>query len=205
MRVSWPAASDDTALARYRLQRSTDDGATWRDVSLPGPLDRRVDVRLTPGSRAVFRLRAIDTSGNASRWVVGAASTLKVMQETASSIVYRGSWTRASLSGASGGKVSRATVAGRRATITVTAAGLAVVSNTGPDRGIVEIRVDGARVATVDLYSATRRKARVVWAASLPSGQHALELRATGKQHARSRSSRIDLDAILVLRSSSAP
>jgi hypothetical protein len=101
--------------------------------------------------------------------------------------------------------VSRAAVAGRRATITVTAPGLAVVSNTGPDRGIMEIRVDGDRVATVDLYSATRRKARVVWAASLPPGQHMLELRATGKRHTRSRSARIDLDAILVLRSSPAP
>ena len=61
--------------------------------------------------------------------------------------------------------------------------------------------LDGAKVATVDLYSRTVQSRRVVFASNGldPLGAHVLEVRVLGTKNGSSRGTRVDVDAFVVL------
>jgi hypothetical protein len=66
------------------------------------------------------------------------------------------------------------------------------VAPQGPDRGKLDIAIDGRPVATVDLVASSVRPRRVVFASgSLPPGPHTLTI--------TTRKAGAELDAILVL------
>ena len=62
--------------------------------------------------------------------------------------------------------------------------------------------LDGAKVATVDLYSSKALSSRVIYSASglNPSATHTLQVKVLGTKKASSSSTRVDLDAFVVLR-----
>jgi hypothetical protein len=127
------------------------------------------------------------------------AAKLTVVQEKSAAVSYAGTWKRVALLGSSGGYVKYATAAGANATYTFTGSAAGIVVDTGPRRGKAEIWLDGTKVATLDLYSATRAKKFVIWAGpSIASGSHLLMLRVTGTKNAKATSTRVDLDAIVV-------
>ncbi len=70
------------------------------------------------------------------------------------------------------------------------------------NRGQADVYLDGTKVATVDLYSASGRSRTVVFSkAGLdPSVTHTLEVRALGTKNAASKAKRVDVDAFIVLR-----
>lgn len=200
MRVQWSAATDDSGVAAYELQRRKGTGS-WTLVSLSSPTATTVDVNLATGASHTFRLRAIDTHGNVSAWMSTSAAMLAVSQETSASVVYGGgAWTQAALSGASGGALRYAGGVGRFAQFSFSGTSVAFVSTRAPSRGIAQIWLDGVNVATVDLYSPTTLKKAVVWvpAASLAAGAHMLEVRVTGTKNPAATKKRVDVDAFLV-------
>jgi hypothetical protein len=199
LRITWPAATDDTAVTSYQIQKKVGTGA-WTAVTLPDPLALATTLPVTPGTSVTLRLRALDAADNRSAWQVTAPVRATVTQETARSIRLTGTWTSASLTGASGGRVRYARPSGRRATITVTGTSVALVSTRGRDRGKAQLWVDGVKLATIDLYAASTKPAQLVWATTLAPGRHTVELRTTGTKRAASRGTRVDLDAWMVLR-----
>lgn len=67
-------------------------------------------------------------------------------------------------------------------------------ARTGPDRGKAQIFVNGTKVATVDLYSATARPQRIVWAGNWSTtARRTITIRVVGT----SGRPRIDLDAFV--------
>ncbi|HYI21569.1 MAG TPA: hypothetical protein VEX62_02935 [Candidatus Limnocylindrales bacterium] len=198
MRAAWPAATDESGVASYELQRRKGTGA-WTAVTLATPTSTSADVAVIPGSAYTFRLRASDTEGNMSDWTTTTSATLALVQESGAGVVYGGTWKNAGLSGSSGGTVRYAGGAGRSATFSFSGTSAAFVSTRGPGRGIAEMWLDGVFVQNVDLYNATTAKRSVVWAPSsaLAPGAHTLEVRVNGTKNALSTKSRVDVDAFL--------
>ena len=197
--VSWPAATDDSAIERYQLQQST-NGGSWVNVALASPTALEATVNLAPGTTYRFRVRAFDTAGNLSAWATGASFTVGLLQEDAAGLAYSGTWTRAPLAGASGGSVMHANGAGATVSHTFTGRGVALVMDEAPNRGIAEVRLDGTLVATLDLYDADTLVRRVLYTTSFAGvGTHTVELRVTGTRNPLSTSRRVDLDAVVVL------
>jgi hypothetical protein len=197
--VSWPAASDASGISSYGLQVKKGRHA-WVSVPLGSPTDTSVDVGLKTGARYRLRVRATDGASNVGPWTATSASKLSLRQEKSVKISYQGSWRLHSLSGASGGHVRSTGAAGSVATLTFSGTSGALVSTLGPNRGIVDIWLDGAFVESVDLYAPSLTAGAVVWTtgpAALTTGTHTIQLRPTGTHNASATKSRIDLDAFL--------
>jgi serine protease AprX len=199
MHVAWPAASDPSGIARYDLVESTNGGA-WTAVSLSSPTATSVDLWLTAGSYYSFGLRATDGAGNTGGYATTPTEKLGRSQEKNWRISYSSGWRRVALNGALGGHVKRAKTAGANASYKFTGSAIAYVSTLGPNRGIVELWLDGTKVATVDLYAATLQPARVVWtSAALVDVSHTLQVRVTGTHNPSAINSRVDIDAFVRL------
>ncbi len=168
-------------------------------MALPSPTSTEVEHALTPGSTYRFRVRATDGAGNVSAWASSSSAKLKVAQETGIKVAYAGTWTRGALTGSSGGYVKYSSAAGARSLFSFNGTNAVLVATTGPARGIADIYIDGAKVGTVDFYSATLRKKQIAWALGtrLSPGNHVLELRVTGQRNSASSSSRVDIDAFV--------
>jgi Fibronectin type III domain len=199
VRVSWPAATDASGIAAYQLQRREGAGP-WTTVGLTAPTSTSAQVSITRGSNYSFRVRATDGVGNVGSWTLTTSANMGTTEETSGSVVYSGSWTRSSVSGASGGFVNQSASTGDEATFTFTGTSVALVTTTAPDRGIVAVSLDGAAENMVDLYAPTKVAKSVVWApdSALSSGTHTVVIRVTGTRDASSTKTRIDLDAFLV-------
>ena len=197
--VSWPAATDASGIDSYQLQKKKGTGA-WATVTLSSPTATLADVTVTTGTKYQFRLRATDTSAkhNTSAWVTTTASKLALVQENATTFRYSGTWKSTALAGSSGGYVKYAAKSGASATLTFAGTSIGFVTDTGPARGMVQVWLDGTNVATLDLYSATAGKKRIVWspATSLNAGTHTLELKVLDTKNAHATSTRVDLDAL---------
>ncbi len=175
------------------------NNGTWVTVPLGSPTQTSVDMQLAPANTFEFRLRATDTEGNTSSWVTSPEAKLRIVQENGAAMTYTGTWKRPTLSGASGGYVRWASVAGRKAKVTFAGASVAFVSTLGPSRGIAAIWLDGAFVETVDLYAPTLATASAVMAYDgLGPGTHTLEVRVTGTRNSSSTANRVDVDAFLI-------
>jgi hypothetical protein len=87
---------------------------------------------------------------------------------------------------AGGGSYVASDAPGATATLAFTGTGATLITSTGPDRGIAEIRVDGALVRTVDLYAATAASGVRRSVAGFADGPHVVTVTVTGdaREHA---------------------
>jgi hypothetical protein len=195
--VSWPAATDSSGVGLYELQVKKGTGA-WGAATLTSATALSADLPLRPGKYYAFRLRATDNADNRSGWKQTTTAKLIVNQENASVLKYTGRWRRVALSGASAGYVKRSSVASAIMAYTFTGSSVGLVTVTGPSRGRFEVWLDGAKVATIDLYTAAISKRRVVWSTSgIATGIHTLQLRVLGTKNGASSGVRVDVDAVL--------
>ncbi len=201
VRLSWSATDAEGTVADYDLQRSTDGGA-YQSMNLPGATTKTVTHSLLPNHNYRYRVRASDDNGNRSFWKYGPRFAVDAHQESSTAIAYTGAWKQQSVSGAYGGKVKYATASGTTAKLTFTGGNVAWVAPRSSTRGKAEVWLDGKKVATVDLYSATAQARKVVYAANNldPSVTHTLTVKVLGTKNASSSGTRVDVDAFAVLR-----
>jgi TRAP-type uncharacterized transport system substrate-binding protein len=135
-----------------------------------------------------------------SAFALGSPFKILTFQESSTSIAYLATWTTATLAGSYGGSVKFASAAGAKATLTFTGNYVSWVARKSSDRGIAEVWLDGVKVATVDLYSATAADRREVFTKAVSAtGTHKLEVRVLGTKNASSTGTRVDVDAFVVL------
>lgn len=100
--------------------------------------------------------------------------------ETATSIVYRGSWATARYSRYSGKQVKYASRRGSAASLSFTGKGIAWIGPVGPTRGTARVYVDGRYVKTVNLRKSTFHARVLLFSKALPSGgQHTIRILVT--------------------------
>lgn len=197
-RVTW-SATDATGIAGYELEASQNGGG-FTKVTLSSPTDTGVSRLLTPGASYSYRVRATDGQGNASGWAQAAAFKVRASQESDPGITYSGTWAPYSNTGYYGGSARYSTTPGSTATLTFSGSSVAWISTRYKNRGIAEVWLDGAKVATVDLYSATLGIRSPVWhfnGLSSPRS-HTLQVRVLGTRNPASGSARVDLDAFVI-------
>ncbi len=197
VRLSWSATDSEGAVADYDLQRSVDGGA-YADVNLPLATTKAVTHPLLPGHSYRYRVRATDDNGNRSVWKYGPRFAVDAHQENSAAITYAGVWNTQAVTSASGGALAYSTQTGATATLAFTGRNVAWVAPKSTSRGIAEVYLDGEKVATVDLSSATSQARKVVYAANGldPSAAHTLQVKALGT----AGRPRVDVDAFVALR-----
>jgi hypothetical protein len=194
-RITWSAAdSGGSGLVGLDIERSVNGGAYARvGTALSDPT---FNTTFTPGKTYRFRVRGKDGSGNVSPWVAGPTLKPKVVQQSAGSVNYSGSWATASSSKYSGGSARTTQAAGASATFKFTGRGVAYVARVGPTRGQVQVYVDGVLAETIDLYAASTGYKYVAFARSWSgSGDHKIKVVCVGTLDRP----RIELDAFEVI------
>jgi hypothetical protein len=198
VRITWPAATDNVGVAKYRLQKKVNTG-TWKDVQLTSPATLSADVGLAAGTnRYTFRVRAIDHAGNVSTWKTGPSFKVHRIQEDSSLIDFSTPFTREALNGASGGFVTWSGTEGHTATFNFSGRAVGFVSTFGV-RGRLEISVDGGRLSVVDMFQYANVPAWIPVAYNLEPGPHTVVVEALGTSNGASGNPRIDIDAFIVI------
>jgi subtilisin len=195
VRVSWAAATDPTsAIAGYELEYSLNGGA-WQPAGTAGASDTSA-VRMVPLSNSHrFRIRAQDTAGNWSPWVIGLPLALGIVQDSSTRMAWSSGWYRSDTVYASGGTTRYTTRRYASVRLTMTARTLAIVAPVGPTRGTAAVYVNGVYQATITLYSSTAASRRIVWTRTFDAdGAKTIEIRS----NATPGRPRIDVDAILI-------
>ncbi len=197
IKLSWSATDADGEVTSYQLQQSTDGGA-YEEVGLASSATTTRTLGLAPDSNYRFRVRVTDDNGNRSIWKYGPRFALDASQENDSSAAYAKTWRAQMLADASGGGVRYATAKGAKATLSFTGTEVAWVAPKSKTRGKAAVYLDGARVATVDLFSQQILARQVVFSKTNldPATPHTLEVRNLGT----AGRSRVDVDAFVVLR-----
>ncbi|HLA65521.1 MAG TPA: hypothetical protein VK600_02955, partial [Candidatus Saccharimonadales bacterium] len=184
-----------SGVASYQLQHQTNGGA-WSAVTLPSATATSFVQSLTFGTTSRYRLKATDSLGNASDWVYGSTFGPTISQESSSAVKYTGSWTMASVSGASGGSLAYATQAGASAAFSFTGSSVAWIAYLGPDRGSATVYIDGVLKTTINLNSATISSRRVAYVFNWGlNGSHAIKVVVVGT----AGHPRVDVDGFVKL------
>jgi hypothetical protein len=191
--ISWAGTDATSGINHYDLQESIDGGAYSPVASQPGT---SITKNLNPGHSYQFEVRATDNAGNVSGYTAGAKFTLTAFQETSTSIKYSTGWTKQAVSGAYGGFVKFAALAGKTAKFSFTGSQVALVSTIASNRGSASVSLDGGAATTVSTNGATTKPRMVVYIKTMASGAHALLVKVLGT----AGHPRVDVDAFLVIK-----
>ena len=179
IRLSWTGSDSGSGIASYDVQRSYDDAAyeTIKSATTATSLDWTMYL----GHSYKFRVRARDKAGNVGAWTTAYSWSGSLRQNSYASVVYAGSWTTSSNAEHSGGSVKSSSSAGASASLAFSGRAIGLVTTLGPDRGAVQVWVDGALSATIDTYADTESFRQVVFNKTWSSyGSHTIKLVVVG-------------------------
>lgn len=159
----------------------------------PGAADGTV-----PGHTFRFKVTATDNAGNTSAFSVSKTYKLSQFQENSSAIKYSTGWTRHTLTGANGGSVDFASVAGKTATLSFTGFEVAWMSTEGTAHGSATVKLDAAAPHTINTHASSTNPAQIVDVVQVASGSHKIVIKVLGT----AGHPRVDLDALIVLAAS---
>ena len=206
VRLDWSATDGGSGVARYELRQSI-NGAAFTAVPLATATTRTITRNLRRASTYQFQVRAYDRAGNVSAFATATRFIPRAYQET--SVTFSGrptfpvtasTWTVDSNVAYSEGAVKYTGDAGQRATFRFTGRNIAFVTTRYAQAGRAEIWLDGTKVATVDLYSASDSLRKLVYSRAVTPGvTHTIEVRVTGTRNASATDTLIDVDAFVVL------
>ena len=196
--VSWSAATDaSSAIDRYQWQLRRNGGA-WSASTKTSADKRSFQLYADPGAKYDVRVRARDTAGNWSPWVMNTQPfKARVVNDRHSSLTYQGSWSNVSNGSATKGTLKDSRKTGATVRRSVTARSIAVIAPTSAKRGWLEIRVNGTLLKTVSLKTSSVAHRRIVWAGSWSnSATRTIELRVVRDGNRP----RVSLDGLLFLK-----
>ena len=149
------------------------------------------------GERCTIVVRALDANGDTMDSHT-LRRTVRLLDDDASSVRYSSAWRRRGATGAYDGHTTTSTRTGSRARFTFTGDQVALLATRGPGRGRVRITIDGRVVATVDLRASSTSMRRIVFARSVGTGTHTLEV--THIRRPDGRVGRVDIDGFVTTR-----
>jgi peptidoglycan hydrolase-like amidase len=119
-------------------------------------------------------------------------------QESDTRPLWTGSWRTVKTASASGGAYRRSSARGSTLTVSFKGTSVAWIGTTGPRSGRADVRLDGARLATADLYASKTAYRATVWRRTGLSSDatHTLVIRVLGTHRTGSGASDVGVDAI---------
>jgi hypothetical protein len=186
--------SGGSGLDRYEIERSVNGGAWTAVASATG---RSASVSAAPSGTVRYRVRAVDKADNHGDWTYSRTLTPRLTQQTSTAVTFTGTWSFSSSTSFSGSSARYASVAGRSASYRFYGGSVALVTTKATTRGKVKVYVDGAYVATVDLYRSSTQYRAVAWEKTWStSATRTVKVVVVGT----SGRPRVDLDAFVVLK-----
>ena len=191
--VTWGASAGSSATTGYTLEVSKNGGAYTFVAEVAAPA---TSTSTTVPSAGTFRFRVTAHSAYGdSATLAGATRSARLVQQSATTVKYAGTWTAASSTAFSGGSLKWSKTARSSATFTFPGSQLALVVDRAALRGKVTISVDGAKAVLVDLKGTTAHR-YIAWRWSGASKTHTVKVTVL----ATAGRPRIDLDAFVTLK-----
>ncbi len=199
--VSWSGSDPDSgdSVARYELQKSTNGGSSWSNVTLPSGTQTSILLDLASSANLRFRVRAVDTYGVTGSYATAQTIALALVAQSSSAVQYpSGSWSTSSVSGASGGSIRQSRTSGASVRLSFTGTQVDWIGTPASNRGLADVFLDGNLVATVDENrSSTWTRSILYSVTNLDAGSHTLLI---VRKSGQSTSRYIDVDAFVTLR-----
>lgn len=138
-------------------------------------------------------------------WYTGATikpptSTYRIGTSSVGHVVRAGAWVQSppgAIPGNYDGEETTSNTTNDTLTFTEVGVRFKLSGTTSNDRGIASIKLDGATVATPDLYTASTVRGFVYWdSGAIANGSHTIELKVTGTKNASSSGVTIGADAL---------
>lgn len=158
MRFTWTGTDEGTGITEVRF------GPNAECCYSTSPSRTHFDFTMTPRSELVWRIWLVDGVGRVAKTPRDGYVAPVAWRD----ITRSDGWKLSRDAAAVDGSEWVSTKVGDRIRLTVEGRSVGWVTSTGPRRGRADVLVDGRLVDTVNLYSAERRPARVVWASKLP-------------------------------------
>jgi hypothetical protein len=192
VRLAWTGSDATSGIDHYLWSQQTDDGGWSSPASVATASMSRF---LAPGHRYRFRVSAVDRAGNIGSLSSGSTFTLRAVSQSAAAVHYRGTWSTSTSSIWWGGTARRSATARSTVSLTFTGKSIAWVGLKAATRGKAEVYINGVFKATVDLYSASTLKQRIVWSANYASSAtRTITIKVLGTSHRP----RVDVDGFIV-------
>jgi hypothetical protein len=180
--ISWTGPDGKPIESGASIKAGIDDG-TLRALAIARDATRILRSAQT-GHDYVYRLDTAGASGSAGSSAV-TAFRLRSIDDTDSSLVFKGAWAAAGFPGYLGRSARFSETPGDVATFTFSGRSVAWIGPVGPGRGEASIRVDGADAGTVSQAAAHYDPRRVLFVRSWPaSGQHEIRITVAGHRGA---------------------
>jgi hypothetical protein len=194
--AAW-SGSDDSGIVRYELVRRIGTTGIQEQVALPSPTATNFSFNGQPGATYCFQVRAYDGVGN-----VGASPErcrAVPFDDRSTAISYSAGVTQQNVGGPFESTLSVLGAAGHEATFNFTGRRFGIMVRQTPASGIAELRLDGAFLRNIDLYSATQRERMYIWQQQVTEGPHTLTVRWTGTRNAASTGTAVHVDGIAAI------
>jgi hypothetical protein len=194
VRLTWTGKDVGPAgIKSYDIQRKYDSTAF---ATIGTSTGAQFDWSMTPGHTYQFRVRARDKNGNVGAWTTTTTLTPVLTQQSSSAVKYSSNTVTTSYPAYSGGTQRYLGVKGAWASYTTTARSLSFVTTRALTRGTVDIWIDGAKVATINLNVSPTAYQWVPYSKTWSTaGTHTIKVVSVGTPIPR-----IDVDAFGVIR-----
>jgi len=113
---------------------------------------------------------------------------------TTNTVVTTGTWKPQYAAGFSSGRLSFSTTLGATHAITFTGQRVSVIVDSGPNRGIAEVYLDGALQTTFDAYATTAKAATAWESGTLGAGTHTITVKVKGTKNAKATTTSVAVD-----------
>jgi len=112
----------------------------------------------------------------------------------ANTVATTGVWKAQYAAGFSGGRLSFSTTTGGSHSITFTGSRVAVVLDSGPNRGVADVYLDGVLKTSFDAYSVTAKSATAWESGDLTAGSHTIMVKVKGTKNVKATSTSVAVD-----------
>ncbi|HUQ42954.1 MAG TPA: hypothetical protein VM451_00885 [Candidatus Limnocylindria bacterium] len=175
MTVSWTGTDAGAGIASYDVGRSY-DGAAFATIA-SATTATSLNWTMTPGRTYRFRVRARDKAGNVGAWVATSTWYPKLVQQSASSLAWTGTWSGSTAAEHSGGTAKQAVDPAGTVSYAFSGRAVSWVTTLRPENGMVQVWVDGVLSAAVDTHADAATYRQVVFAKGWSGyGAHTIKL-----------------------------
>lgn len=189
------SAVDNVAIQSVQVQRRIGSG-DWANVAV-APTATAASSAVGFGKQLTFRVRATDTAGNTSQWLLSNTYRLDLYDDASQQISRTGSWNRKSAAGAIGGKYLRSKSNGATIGLAYNGLQVAVIGSRGPTHGLAEITLDDVAQPPVNLDASVLELRQVLFVTPVKTSMSANTI---GVRNAgTAQDPLMDVDAFLVL------
>lgn len=175
IRASW-SATDASVITKYEARLLTYPGPTITTIRLSSTTATAVNLRLKVGKSYRISIRATDAFGNRSAWKNGPVIKPTNVEQSSSSVTFRGTWKTVRSAAASGGSYRSSSAT--RASVSHKFSGrhIAIVARTAPSSGSAKVYIDGRFIGTISFKSSTTANKVIVFSRRVTAGTHSIKV-----------------------------